>query len=44
MSRKVGIITEAPKGSGDEQVFRWLAEQFCPGMNPLFIGNRNKRD
>ncbi len=44
MSRKIGIITEAPRGSGDEKVFRWLAEQFCPGMDPEFIGNRNKKE
>lgn len=44
MSRKIGIITEAPKGSGDEKVFRWLVEQFCSGMNPVIVDNRNKRD
>lgn len=44
MSRKVGIITEAPRGSGDEQVFRWLIEQLCPEMQPVIIGNRNKKE
>ena len=44
MSRKVGIIIEAPRGSGDEQIFRWLAEQFCDRMLPVIINNRNKRE
>ena len=44
MSRKVGLITEAPRGSGDEQIFKWLIEQFCPGMTSVIIGNRNKKE
>ncbi len=44
MTKKVGIIIEAPKDSGDQKVFAWLIEQYCKNINVVFIGNRNKND
>ncbi len=44
MSKKIGIITEAPKDSGDQKVFAWLAEKYCQGMEVVFVGNRNKSE
>ncbi len=42
--KKIGIITEAPKDSGDQRVFAWLVEQYCKDMNVVFVGNRNKNE
>ncbi len=42
MTKKVGIIIEAPKDSGDQKVFAWLIEQYCKNIKAIFIGNRNK--
>lgn len=44
MTKKVGIIIEAPKDSGDQKVFAWLIEQYCKNIHVVFIGNRNKND
>jgi hypothetical protein len=44
MTKKVGIIIEAPKDSGDQKVFAWLIEQYCKNISVVFIGNRNKND
>lgn len=44
MTKKVGIIIEAPKDSGDQKVFAWLIEQYCKNIRVVFIGNRNKND
>lgn len=44
MTKKVGIIIEAPKDSGDQKIFAWLIEQYCKNINAVFIGNRNKSD
>lgn len=44
MTKKVGIIIEAPKDSGDQKVFAWLVEQYCKNISVVFIGNRNKTD
>jgi hypothetical protein len=44
MTKKVGIIIEAPKDSGDQKVFTWLIENYCKNICVEFIGNRNKND
>lgn len=44
MTKKVGIIIETPKDSGDQKVFAWLIEQYCKNICVIFIGNRNKND